>query len=141
MKQQTIQLKIRNPQTKKAKTLELTVPTGWEIVQAIPGKDVPEAYLRVLPDPYDVATSIPFSNVLYFLLVFSRKNHSLRFLGEVHVFANPDERGVYRFAFGGWDERTFLKHVGTCLSLVKQIKAGCLPKKAYALFQTGIGAN
>lgn len=141
MKQQTIQLKIRNPRTKKAKTLELTVPTGWEIVQAIPGKGVPEAYRRVLPDPYDAATSIPFANVLHSLLVFSRNKQTLRFLGDVHVIANPTERGVYRFAFGGWDERTFLKHVGTCLSLVKQIKVGCLPKNAFALFQTGIGAN
>lgn len=141
MKQQMTQVKIRNPRTRKAQTLELSVPAGWEIIQAIPGKDVPEAYLRALPDPYDVAITIPFANVLYFLLIFSKKNHSLRFLGEVRVFANPDEKGVYRFAFGGWDERTFLKHVGTCLSLVKQIKVGCLPKKAYVLFQTGIGAN
>ena len=141
MKQQTTQVKIRNPKTRKAKTFELSVPAGWEIIQAIPGKDVPEAYLRVLPDPHDIAISIPFANVLHFLLVFSRKKNALRFLGDVTVFANQNEKGIYRFAFGGWDERTFLKHVGPCLSLVKQIKAACLPKKAYALFQTGGGAN
>ena len=144
-----MKLTVKNHQNRKTKTFDVTIPTDWEIVQAVPKIGLPEEYACVVdfPEDYaydpDIAKAFPnhrFPKVA-FLCVCSRKNKKLSHLGDIQISTNTAEEGIYRFTFGGWTESVFLKSIKFLFPLVKQIKENCLPKKAWAIFETGIGVN
>ena len=141
MATKTTKLTIRNFKNRKTKTFDVTIPPDWEIVQRHPKNGLPEEYASVLTDDSKEVPCAILNKAVALLYVFSKKNKNLSYVGDVCITTSPDETGIFRFCFGGWEDGVFLKNIKDVFSLVKQIKAGFLPAKSFAILETGVGVN